>query len=73
MTGNAISSVAQAGLLAPSVGERNSAAKLTAAKVRAIRDAHAAGGRLADLARAFDVSDRTARHIVRGTSWTHVQ
>jgi len=58
--------------LPPSVGERNSAAKLTASKVRAIRTAHAAGGRASALATAFGVSSRTVRHIVRGTSWTHI-
>lgn len=59
--------------LPPSVGERNSAARLTAQKVKAIRAAHAAGGRLSDLAAAFDVDPRTARHIVRRTTWVHVQ
>ena len=59
--------------LPPSVGERNSAAKLTAEQVRAIRAAVAAGGRLAALAVAFGVSPRTVRHIARGTSWTHVR
>jgi len=58
--------------LPPSVGERNSAAKLTAEKVRAIRIAHDAGARDAALAEAFNVSARTVRHIVRRTSWTHV-
>jgi len=59
-------------VLPPSVGERNSAAKLTSDQVRAIRIAAAAGGRLSRLAEAFGVSDRTVRHIVRGTSWTHI-
>jgi len=54
------------------VGERNSAARLTADKVRAIRIAAAAGANLRDLARAFDVAERTARHIVDGTSWRHL-
>lgn len=58
--------------LPPSVGERNSAAKLTESKVRAIRAAAAAGGRASALATAFGVSDRAVRHIVRGTSWTHI-
>lgn len=58
--------------LPPSVGERNSAAKLTESKVRAIRVAFAAGGRASALATAFGVSDRAVRHIVRGTSWTHI-
>lgn len=58
--------------LPPSVGERNSAAKLTSGKVLAIRSAFAAGGRASALATAFGVSDRTVRHIVRGTSWTHI-
>jgi hypothetical protein len=58
--------------LPPSTGERNSAAKLTAQKVRAIRAAADAGGRVAALAVAFGVSDRTVRHIARRTSWTHI-
>lgn len=58
--------------LPPSVGERNSAAKLTARKVTAIRAAYAAGGSVSGLATAFGVSSRTVRHIVRGTSWTHI-
>lgn len=60
------------GTLPPSVGERNSAAKLTESKVRAIRAAYTAGGRASALATAFDVSDRAVRHVVRGTSWTHI-
>ncbi|GAA2609728.1 hypothetical protein GCM10010411_50060 [Actinomadura fulvescens] len=59
-------------VLPPSVGERNSAAKLTESKVRAIRTAYAAGGRASALAEAFGVSPRAVRHIVRGTSWTHL-
>lgn len=69
---NEVKSSASDALLPPSVGERNSAAKLTARKVRAIREAYAAGGSVAGLASAFDVSDRTVRHVVRGTSWTHI-
>lgn len=53
----------------PNQGERNPAAKLTEAQVRAIRAAVAAGGTLRHVARAFGVSERTARHIVRGTTW----
>lgn len=59
--------------LPPSVGERNSSALMTATKVRALRIAHEAGGDLAGLARAFGVHERTARHIVQRTSWTHVE
>ena len=58
--------------LPPSTGERNSAAKLTSVQVRAIRIAAAAGGRASAIAAAFGVSDRTVRHIIRGTSWTHI-
>lgn len=58
--------------LPPSVGERNSAARMTADKVRALRTAHAAGGKLRYLAAAFGIDVRTARHIVNRTSWTHV-
>lgn len=59
--------------LPPSVGERNPAARMTADGVRALRAAYQAGGTLRHLARAFGISERAARHIVRGTSWTHVQ
>jgi len=53
----------------PNQGERNPAAKLTENQVRAIRTAVAAGGTLRHIAKAFGVSERTARHIVRGTTW----
>ncbi|MFJ9574311.1 hypothetical protein [Streptomyces bacillaris] len=57
----------------PSTGTGNSAAKLNEDKVRAIRQAADAGARLTPLAEAFGISARAARHIVRRTSWTHVQ
>lgn len=63
---------ASAVFLPPSVGERNASARMTADKVRALRVAAAAGGRLSALADAFDVDVRTARHIVDRTSWRHV-
>lgn len=59
--------------LPPSVGERNSSAKMTADKVRGLRAAYDAGGRLSALAEAFGIDTRTARHIAQRTSWTHVQ
>jgi predicted DNA binding protein len=59
--------------LPPSVGERNSSARLTTRQVLAIREAHEAGGSVRGLAEAFGVSDRAIRHVVRGTSWTHVR
>jgi len=58
--------------LAPSQGERNAAAVMTADKVRALRAAYAAGGVLVHLARAFGISERTARHIVQRTTWRHI-
>lgn len=63
----------ESGTLPPSVGERNPAARMTADGVRALRAAYRAGGTLRHLARAFGISERAARHIVRGTSWTHVR
>lgn len=65
--------LAESETLPPSVGERNPAARMTADGVRALRAAYQAGGTLRHLARAFGISERAARHIVRGTSWTHVQ
>lgn len=59
--------------LPPSVGERNSSAKMTADKVRALRGAADAGAGLSSLADAFEIDVRTARHIVQRTSWRHVQ
>lgn len=58
--------------LPPSVGERNSSAKMTADKVRALRGAADAGAGLSSLADAFEIDVRTARHIVQRTSWRHV-
>ena len=58
--------------LPPSVGERNSSARMTADKVRALRFAYDVGGRLASLADAFGIDTRTARHIAQRTSWRHV-
>lgn len=72
MPGRSVFSVAPA-TLAPSVGERNPAARLTATQVRAIRAAHAAGGRVTHLAAAFGVSPRAVRHVVRGTTWAHLE
>ena len=72
MPGRSVSSVTPA-TLAPSVGERNPAARLTTKQVRAIRAAHAAGGRVTHLAAAFRVSPRTVRHVVRGTTWAHLE
>lgn len=69
---NAVMS-SQSGALPPHTGERNSAARLTERKVRAIRAAFDAGASVSGLAIAFDVSDRTIRHVVRGTSWTHIR
>lgn len=60
------------GYLPPSVGERNSAAKLTALQVQMIRGAADSGGTIAGLAEAFGVSPRAVRHIVNRTSWTHI-
>lgn len=58
--------------LAPSMGERNSAAKMTEEKVKALRASHDAGVGIAAIADAFEIDVRTARHIVQRTSWRHV-
>jgi DNA invertase Pin-like site-specific DNA recombinase len=47
-------------------------AKLTAARVRAIRRRHAAGESPAALAREYDVHVRTIRRIVHRVTWRHV-
>lgn len=58
--------------LAPSMGERNSAAKMTEEKVKALRASHDAGVGISAIADAFEIDVRTARHIVQRTSWRHV-
>lgn len=58
--------------LPPSVGERNASARMTAEKVLALRTAYDAGGALPGLASAFGINVRTARHIARRTTWTHL-
>ncbi len=53
-------------------GERNGAAKLTESDVRTIRRRHAARESIASLARAYGVSSRTIRDIVRYVTWRHM-
>jgi transposase-like protein len=59
--------------LPPSMGERNSSARMTEEKVRALRAAYDAGAALSGLANAFGISHRAARHIAHRTSWRHVK
>ena len=53
-------------------GERHPAAKLTEADVLAIRIAHAAGERQADLASRYGVRVMAISDVVRGARWSHV-
>lgn len=54
-------------------GERNGAARLTEATVRATRAAWAEGGRTrAQLAQQFNVRPGTLSHVLSRTSWRHV-
>lgn len=67
-----VASTLSNGVLNPSTGEANPAAKLTDEQAKAIRIAARAGGKVTYLARAFDVSERAVRHIARGTTWAHI-
>lgn len=51
------------------LGERNHAAKVTAAEVRYLREQHAAGVSLADLARTSTLSMSTLSDMLRGNIW----
>lgn len=55
------------------VGEKNGAAKLTAADVREIRRLSASGIRQATLLKQFPISKPQMSAIVRGRSWRHVE
>lgn len=54
-------------------GERHPQAKLTEERVRFLREWHAAGWSIADLARAVGVSKNVCRLAVRGATWGHVR
>lgn len=55
-------------------GERHGHAKLTESDVRAMRSRYAAGGvSMADIAREFGVAGATAREVIRGLIWAHVE
>jgi hypothetical protein len=51
------------------LGERNTAAKITAEQAATIRERHAAGESLAALGHAFGLSDSTLTALVRGHIW----
>lgn len=53
-------------------GERSGKARLTEAKVRAVREMHRSGVRLAEIGRAMGVSEKAARDVVTGRTWRHV-
>lgn len=55
------------------LGERNTAAKLTADDVRTIRGLASAGRSYAALAAAYQVKKRTVRAVVNRENWAHVQ
>ncbi len=54
------------------VGERHPRAKLTAEKVRAIRQLRIQGWTLRRLAAEFGVSDHTVRAILDSRTWKHM-
>lgn len=54
-------------------GERSGRAKLTAASVLAMREAHAKGARVSDLARAHGVSWKAAKLAITGETWAHLK
>lgn len=53
-------------------GEQHGKAKLTAADVRAIREAHASGTPARALARQYGRGSSTINHIVKRETWTHI-
>lgn len=54
-------------------GEKNYKAKLTEERVRFLREWHAAGWSIADLARAVGVTRHVAGFATRGKTWSHVK
>jgi hypothetical protein len=54
-------------------GGRNAFAKLTEAQVHEIRQLHAGGARVVDLARQYKMSYRAMIAITSGRSWRHVE
>lgn len=53
-------------------GDRNSVAKLTPEKVRAIRLLRAGGVGPTEIARVFDVNRSTIKNVLSGRNWAHV-
>lgn len=56
----------------PAVGERNANAKLTAAKVRRIRERHAAGAPVRFLAEEAGVTPQAIRNILARRTWREI-
>jgi hypothetical protein len=53
-------------------GERNAKAKMTAEKVREMRQLYRDGWKQVDLAERFGVFQGTVSQIIRRKTWTHV-
>lgn len=53
-------------------GERHHMAKMTAEKVRAMRQLHAEGVSTAELVRMFGIAKPTVHQILAGRTWRHV-
>lgn len=53
-------------------GERGGLARLTQAQVVDMREAYAAGARIAQLRREYGVAFSTAHQVVHGKTWRHV-
>jgi len=53
-------------------GERASISKLTESAVRRLREQHAQGRRVCDLARELRINESTARDAITGRNWRHL-